>query len=58
VGDSKINIKAHHATGCQPTSSQPVNFTITIPKLPPGEDPEDQHHVAGLRLSASGHNTT
>jgi len=60
VGASKINIKLIDANGL-PTDllGDLVNFTISIPKLPAGsEDPEDQRHLGGLRLTATGHNTT
>jgi len=60
VGDSKINIKLINANGL-PTDllGNLVNFTITIPKAAGrGEDQKISITSQGLRLSASGHNTT
>jgi len=60
VGDSKINIKLINANGL-PTDllGNLVNFTITIPKLPAGVKIQKISITSqGLRLSASGHNTT
>src|SRR5690348_1021097 len=60
VGDSKINVKLVDANGL-PTDllGNLVNFTVTIPKLPAGVKIQKISITPqGLRLSASGHNTT
>src|SRR3954447_70030 len=60
VGDSKINIKVVKANGL-PTDllGSLVNFTISIPKLPAGVKIQKISITsAGLRLTATGHNTT
>jgi hypothetical protein len=60
VGDSKINIKVVDANGL-PTDAlgSLVNFTISIPKLPAGVKIQKISVTSqGLRLEASGHNTT
>ena len=60
VGDSKINIKVVDADGL-PTDllGNLVNFTISIPKLPAGVKIQQISVTSqGLRLTATGHNTT
>jgi hypothetical protein len=60
VGDSKINIKLVDANGL-PTDllGNLVNFTIAIPKLPAGVKIQKISITSqGLRLTATGHNTT
>jgi len=60
VGDSKINVKLVDANGL-PTDllGNLVNFTVAIPKLPAGVKIQKISITSeGLRLSASGHNTT
>lgn len=60
VGDSKINIKVIDANGL-PTDAlgNLVNFTVAIPKLPAGVKIQKISVTSqGLRLTASGHNTT
>jgi hypothetical protein len=60
VGDSKINIKVVDANGL-PTDAlgSLVNFTVSIPKLPAGVKIQKISVTSqGLRLEASGHNTT
>jgi hypothetical protein len=60
VGGSKINIKLVDANGL-PTDllGNLVNFTIAIPKLPAGVKIQKISITSqGLRLTATGHNTT
>jgi hypothetical protein len=60
VGDSKINIKVVDANGL-PTDllGSLVNFTVSIPKLPAGVKIQKISITSqGLRLTATGHNTT
>ncbi len=60
VGDSKINVKLIDANGL-PTDvlGNLVNFTVSIPKLPAGVKIQKISITSqGLRLTASGHNTT
>jgi hypothetical protein len=60
VGGSKINIKVVDANGL-PTDllGNLVNFTVAIPKLPAGVKIQKISITsAGLRLTATGHNTT
>jgi hypothetical protein len=60
VGDSKINIKVVDAGGLPVDAlGSLVNFTVGIPKLPAGVKIQKISITSqGLRLTATGHNTT